>query len=145
MHIELQTRALQWLKPYTAEGRGHCMCKEMLVIPVVDPTKKNWKIGKNGGPRRWRGTRGRWPPAPPPKKKLTQRRDSNPRSRGGSLNYGCLCAKNGGHGLGSWAASLNNGGGCKRLQIFFNLKMRVLRPRLLPGWPDEFVKKSPKK
>jgi hypothetical protein len=35
------------------------MCKEMPVIPlnkVVDPKKNN---GKNGGPRRRRGTRGR--------------------------------------------------------------------------------------
>jgi hypothetical protein len=34
---------------------GHCMCKEMLVIPV---DKKSWKYG---GPRRRRGTRSRWP------------------------------------------------------------------------------------
>jgi hypothetical protein len=43
------------------EVRGHCMCKEMPVIPVnkvVDPKRI---IGKNGGPRRGRGTRGRWP------------------------------------------------------------------------------------
>jgi hypothetical protein len=36
--------------------RGHCMCKKMLVIPVngvVDPKRI---IGKNGGPRRKRGT-----------------------------------------------------------------------------------------
>jgi hypothetical protein len=36
------------------------MCKEMPVIPVnkvVDPKKRI--IGKNGGPRRRRGTRGR--------------------------------------------------------------------------------------
>jgi hypothetical protein len=38
------------------------MCKEMLVIlvnKVVDPKRI---ISKNGGPRRRRGTRGRWPP-----------------------------------------------------------------------------------
>jgi hypothetical protein len=38
--------------------RGHCMCKEVPVIPVnrvVDPKRI---IGKNGGPRRRRGTRG---------------------------------------------------------------------------------------
>jgi hypothetical protein len=37
------------------------MCKEMPVIPVnrvVDPKRR---IGKNGGPRRRRGTRGRRP------------------------------------------------------------------------------------
>jgi hypothetical protein len=36
----------------------HCMCKEMPAIPVnraVDPKRI---IGKNGGPRRRRGTRG---------------------------------------------------------------------------------------
>jgi hypothetical protein len=41
------------------QGRGHCICKEMPVIPVnkvVDPKRI---IGKNGGPRRRRGTRGR--------------------------------------------------------------------------------------
>jgi hypothetical protein len=41
--------------------RGHCMRKEMPVIlvnRVVDPKRI---IGKNGGPRRRRGTRGRWP------------------------------------------------------------------------------------
>jgi hypothetical protein len=38
------------------------MCKEMPVIlvnKVVDPKRI---IRKNGGPRRRRGTRGRWPP-----------------------------------------------------------------------------------
>jgi hypothetical protein len=44
------------------------MCKEMLVIPVnkvVDPKRI---IGKNGGPRRRKATRGRCPP--PPKKSI---------------------------------------------------------------------------
>jgi hypothetical protein len=40
------------------EVRGHCMCKEMLVIPVNRVGDKKRKIGINGGPRRRRGTRG---------------------------------------------------------------------------------------
>jgi GTPase Era involved in 16S rRNA processing len=34
------------------------MCKEMPVIPVNRVADKKIIIGKNGGPRRWRGTRG---------------------------------------------------------------------------------------
>jgi hypothetical protein len=37
------------------------MCKEMPVIPVNRVLGKRRTIGKNGGPRRRRGTRGRWP------------------------------------------------------------------------------------
>jgi hypothetical protein len=46
--------------PCNWEVRGHCMCKEMLVIPVNNVYPKRI-IGKNGGPRRRRGTRGHWP------------------------------------------------------------------------------------
>jgi hypothetical protein len=35
------------------------MCKEMPVIPVGWVVDKKIMIGKNGGPRRRRGTRGR--------------------------------------------------------------------------------------
>jgi GTPase Era involved in 16S rRNA processing len=35
------------------------MCKEMQVIPVDRLVDKKIIIGKNGGPRRRRGTRGR--------------------------------------------------------------------------------------
>jgi hypothetical protein len=35
------------------------MCKEMLVIPVNRVVDKKRMIGKNGGPRRRRGTRAR--------------------------------------------------------------------------------------
>jgi hypothetical protein len=38
---------------------GHCTCKEMPVIPVNREVDKKRIIGKNGGPRRRRGTRGR--------------------------------------------------------------------------------------
>jgi hypothetical protein len=34
------------------------MCKEMQVIPVKSVVDPNRIIGKNGGPRRRRGTRG---------------------------------------------------------------------------------------
>jgi hypothetical protein len=54
--------------PCDWEVRGHCKCKEMPVISVnkvVDPKRI---IENNGGPRRRRGTRGCWPPAPPQKK-----------------------------------------------------------------------------
>jgi hypothetical protein len=37
------------------------MCKEMLVIPVNRVVDMKRIIGKNGGPRRRRGTRGRCP------------------------------------------------------------------------------------
>jgi hypothetical protein len=33
------------------------MCKELPVIPVNKVVDKKRLIGKNGGPRRWRGTR----------------------------------------------------------------------------------------
>jgi hypothetical protein len=38
------------------------MCKEMLVIPVDRVVNKKRIIGRSGGPRRRRGTRGRRPP-----------------------------------------------------------------------------------
>jgi hypothetical protein len=38
------------------------MCKEMLVIPVDKVVDKKRIIGKNGGSRRRKGTRGLWPP-----------------------------------------------------------------------------------
>jgi hypothetical protein len=44
------------------------MCKEMPVIPVDRLVDKKTIIGKNGGPRRRRGTWGRCP-HPPPKNK----------------------------------------------------------------------------
>jgi hypothetical protein len=45
------------------EVKGHCMCKEMLVIPVdTVMDKKRRIIRKNGGPRRRRGKRGCRPP-----------------------------------------------------------------------------------
>jgi hypothetical protein len=37
------------------------MCKEMLVIPVNNVVDPKRMIVKIGGPRRRRGTRGRWP------------------------------------------------------------------------------------
>jgi hypothetical protein len=37
------------------------MCKEMLVIAVNRVVDKKRIIGKNGGPRRKKGARGRWP------------------------------------------------------------------------------------
>jgi GTPase Era involved in 16S rRNA processing len=45
--------------PRDSEVRDHCMCKEMLVIPVDMVADKNIIIGKNGGPRRRIGSRGR--------------------------------------------------------------------------------------
>jgi hypothetical protein len=47
------------------EVRGHCMCKEMLVIPVNRVVDPKGLIGKNGGLRRRRGIRG---PLTPQKK-----------------------------------------------------------------------------
>jgi tetrahydromethanopterin S-methyltransferase subunit A len=44
--------------PCNFEVRGHCMCKEMPVIPVDSVADKKRIIGKNGGPRRRRGIRG---------------------------------------------------------------------------------------
>jgi hypothetical protein len=44
--------------PCNWEVRGHCMCKEMPVNKVTTPKRI---IGKNGGPMRRKGTRGRWP------------------------------------------------------------------------------------
>jgi hypothetical protein len=51
--------------PRNCVVRGHCMCKEMPVIPVdrVVDVKRIQMEGRGGG-----GTRDRWPP-PPPKKK----------------------------------------------------------------------------
>jgi hypothetical protein len=43
------------------EVRGHCMCKEMPAIPVDRVAGMKRIIGKNGGPRMRRGTKGRWP------------------------------------------------------------------------------------
>jgi hypothetical protein len=42
--------------------RGHCISKEILVIPVNRVVDKERRIGKNGWPRRRRGTRGHCPP-----------------------------------------------------------------------------------
>jgi hypothetical protein len=44
------------------------MGMEMPAIPVNRVVNPKRIIRKNGGPRRRRGTRGRWPPPPPPKK-----------------------------------------------------------------------------
>jgi hypothetical protein len=49
----------QGVLPCGCEVRGHCMCKEMPVIPVNRVVVKRRIIGKNGGPRRRRGARGR--------------------------------------------------------------------------------------
>jgi hypothetical protein len=38
------------------------MCKDMPVIPFNRVVDKKSIIRKNAGPRRRRGTRGRWPP-----------------------------------------------------------------------------------
>jgi hypothetical protein len=43
---------------YLLDVRGHCMFKGMPVIPVNRVVDKKRIIGKNGGPRRRRGTRG---------------------------------------------------------------------------------------
>jgi tetrahydromethanopterin S-methyltransferase subunit A len=45
--------------PWDCEVRGHCLCKEMSVIPVNRIEEEKRIIGQNGGPRRRRGTRGR--------------------------------------------------------------------------------------
>jgi hypothetical protein len=47
--------------PCDWEVGGHCMCKERPVIPVNRVIGPLRIIRKNGGPRRRRGTRGRWP------------------------------------------------------------------------------------
>jgi hypothetical protein len=39
-------------------SQRHCMCKEMPVIPVNKVVDQKRIIGKNGGPRRRRGTKG---------------------------------------------------------------------------------------
>jgi hypothetical protein len=62
----------------------------MLVIPVnrvVDPKRI---IGKNGGPRSRRGTRGRWPP-PPPKKNFLLTTTSVPGFRWASCPWCKFC------------------------------------------------------
>jgi hypothetical protein len=48
--------------PFDCEVRGHCMCKAIQVNREED---KKRITRKNGGPRRWRGTR----VAAPPQKK----------------------------------------------------------------------------
>jgi hypothetical protein len=45
--------------PCDCEVRSLCMCKEMAVIPVNTVVDKKRIIGKNGGPRRRTGIRGR--------------------------------------------------------------------------------------
>jgi hypothetical protein len=60
-NIEKQTCSLWETLPCSWEVRGHCMCKEMPVILVNKVVVPKRIIGKNGGPRRRRGTRGRWP------------------------------------------------------------------------------------
>jgi hypothetical protein len=45
------------------------MCKEMPVIQVNKAVERKRIIGKNGGPRRRKGTRGQGSLTPPPKKK----------------------------------------------------------------------------
>jgi hypothetical protein len=45
--------------PCNCEVRGHCNCKEMPVILVDRVVAKKRIIGKNVGPRRRRGARGR--------------------------------------------------------------------------------------
>jgi hypothetical protein len=44
--------------PCDSEVRGHCVCKELPVIPINREVDKKRKIGNNGEPRRRRGTRG---------------------------------------------------------------------------------------
>jgi hypothetical protein len=44
--------------PCDCEIRGHCMCKEMLVIPVNKVVDPKSIIGKNGWPRRRREAQG---------------------------------------------------------------------------------------
>jgi hypothetical protein len=51
-----------FLMPCDWEVRGYCTCKEMPVIQVNKVVDKKRIIGKNGGPRRRRVTRGRSPP-----------------------------------------------------------------------------------
>jgi hypothetical protein len=46
------------IPPCNCEVRGPCMCKEMSVIPVDTVVDKKRIIGKNGGPRRRKGTGG---------------------------------------------------------------------------------------
>jgi hypothetical protein len=45
------------------------MCKEMPVIQVNKAVERKRIIGKNGGPRRRKGTRGQGSLTPPPPKK----------------------------------------------------------------------------
>jgi hypothetical protein len=52
--------------PFDCEVRGNGTCNEMPVILVDRVVDKKRKIGKNGEPRRRRGTRGC---CPPPQKK----------------------------------------------------------------------------
>jgi hypothetical protein len=47
------------------------MCKEMPVIQVNKAVERKRIIGKNGGPRRRKGTRGQGSLTPPPKKKIS--------------------------------------------------------------------------
>jgi hypothetical protein len=57
-HRYLNKSVFMYFQKMDQPVRGHCMCKEMPVIPVnkvVDPKRI---IGKNGGPRRRRGTKG---------------------------------------------------------------------------------------
>jgi hypothetical protein len=60
---KLKTNCSLWeTLPCHWDVRGHCMCKELPVIPVnkvVDPKRIIWE---NGELRRRRGTRGRWLP-----------------------------------------------------------------------------------
>jgi hypothetical protein len=42
----------------TEKSRGHFMCKEMPAIQAIRVEDPKRLIGKNGGPRRRRGTRG---------------------------------------------------------------------------------------
>jgi hypothetical protein len=42
-----------------SEAIAHCMCKDLPVIPVNKVVDQKRIIGKNGRPRRRRGTRGR--------------------------------------------------------------------------------------
>jgi hypothetical protein len=47
--------------PCGCEVRGHYMCKEMPVIPIDMVMDEKIIVRNCGGPRRRRGTRGRWP------------------------------------------------------------------------------------
>jgi hypothetical protein len=56
-----KTRTINKWRHCDCEVRGHCMCKELPVVPVNRVVDKKRIIRKNGGRRSRSGTRGRWP------------------------------------------------------------------------------------